>query len=338
MDNKEVVLRAIYFEDPPRLPYSVSLHPDLMTKLTRHFKNKMPKMSDVLVLEPSSFTEGKPPAKTQDGRWVDEWGVLRNPRVPGTIDWFENIPIARYEDLDNYQFPDPEAPWRFEFFEKALKELGGNYCLFGGIGWLLWERAWILRGMKNLILDMYKNPAFVDKLMDRIMEYDIKLAKQVVEREIDVFYVGDDYGSSLGPLISPHLWRRFIKPRLRQILRVPLRKGLPVAMHSDGNIEAIVPDLIEVGVRVLNPVTPPEMDPFKLRQLYTDNLCIWGAARTYDILPFGKPKDVEDDVRRAVKGLWMRGGLIYHARLETPETPLENIMAVLNTVSNIELP
>ena len=334
MSSKEVVLRAIYFEDPPRLPYSISLHPNLAAKLTEHFHNNAPKLSDVLVLEPSSF----PRATLQGGKWVDEWGVVRNPRVPGTIDWFDSIPIARYEDLEDYQFPDPETPSRFEVFDIALKEAGKSLCVFGGIGWLLWERAWILRGMKNLILDMHKNPVFVDRLLDRITQYDIALAKQVVEREIDVFYVGDDYGSSLGPLISPKLWRRFIKPRLQQVLRVPLRHGLPVAMHSDGNIEPIVPDLLEAGVRVLNPVTPPEMDPFKLRRLYSDRLCIWGAARTYDVLPFGTPKEVEEDVRRSVQGLWMRGGLIYHARLETPETPLDNILAMLDAIAAIRLP
>lgn len=269
---------------------------------------------------------------------MDEWGVLRNPRVPGTIDWFESTPISKYEDLDSYQFPDPDAPWRFEVFDMTIKEVGKDFCVFGGIGWLLWERAWILRGMKNLILDMYRNPRFVDKLMDSIMRYDVALAKQVVEREIDVFYVGDDYGSGTGPLISPQLWRRFIKPRLKEVLRVPQRKGIPIAMHSDGNIEPIIPDLLEVGVRVLNPVTPPEMDPFKLRRLYGDRLCIWGAASTYDILPFGTPKDVEEDVTKSVRGLWIRGGLIYHARLETPEVPLENVLAILRGIENIRLP
>jgi len=333
LNSKERVICAIYFEEPDRVPFSVGLHPALQLGVQAAWgKGPLPQFSDI-VIEDVGPPRGWTAIHQNNERWVDEWGVLRSPRRgQGTIDWFENCPISSVEKLDSYEFPDPYAPGRLDDLDKKIAEYGETHCIFGGIGWLIWERAWILRGMSQLMIDMYRNPKFVDTLLDRITEYDIAIAKQIIEREIDIFHVGDDYGSRQGPLLSPWLWRRFIKPRLRKIFAVPLRKSIPVSMHSDGNIRPIIEDLVEVGVRILNPVSPLEMNPEEIRAEFGDKLCFWGTADIHRTIPFGTPSQIIKEIRYRMATIAQTGGLIYHARLETPDTPPKNVVALIKAL------
>jgi uroporphyrinogen decarboxylase len=332
VNSKERVMRAIYFEEPDRIPFQISLHRILRPKVQEAWPGKsLPQLSDIVV-GGASTPRGWRPRKLDDNNWIDEWGVLRSPRVAGSIDWFETCPLSSPEGLESYEFPDPYASGRLDDLDEKIAEYGETHCIFGAIGWLLWERAWILRGMHQLIVDMYQRPEFVGMLLDRVMEYDIALAKQIVERRIDVFQVGDDYGCSQGPLLSPSLWRRFIKPRIRRIFEIPLAKGIPVALHSDGDVRPLVKDLIEVGVRVLNPVSPLEMEAEALRSEVGDRLCFWGTADIHRTLPFGTPEQVANEVRDRLSALGPSGGLIYGARLQTPETPPENVVTLVKVL------
>ena len=294
-------------------------------------KESLPQLSDIVV-GAAQTPRGWTATRQADGTWVDEWGVLRRPRVPGTIDWFESCPLSSTEKLDSYEFPDPYAPGRLDELDRKIAKYEKTHCVFGGIGWLLWERAWILRGMTQLMVDMYQRPSFVDALLDRISEYDAAIAEQIIEREIDAFQVGDDYGSRQGPLVSPWLWRRFIKPRLCKIFAMPLSKGIPIALHSDGNIRPIIRDLVEVGVQILNPVSPMEMNPEEIRAKFGDKLCFWGTADIHRTLPFGTPKQITEEIRHRMATIAQMGGLIYHARLKTPDPPPQNVVTLIRSL------
>lgn len=332
MNSKERVIRAIYFEEPDRIPYHISLHPALRPRVQAAWgKSPLPQLSDIVV-GAAQTPRGWTATRQANGTWVDEWGVLRCPRVPGTIDWFESCPLSSTEELNGYEFPDPYAPGRLDELDQLIAKYGKTHCIFGGIGWLLWERAWILRGMTRLMVDMYQRPSFVDALLNAVAEYDVALAEQIVEREIDVFNVGDDYGSRQGPLFSPRLWRRFIKPRLRRIFAAPLRKGIPISIHSDGNIRPIVRDLVELGVQILNPVSPIEMNPEEIRAEFGDKLCFCGTADIHRTIPFGTPNQVTAEIRYRMATIAQTGGLIYHARLETPDPPPQNVVTLIRSL------
>lgn len=361
MNHRERVLAAINLEEPDRVPMSLEFSENPLKKMFNYygiisegrFKRKLgfgtrpyeegllseevislyEKLGcDLLHVEPTSPENWKP-TKYESGIWKDEWGVLCQPRVPGTIDWFVHHPIEKYEDLENYEFPDPEAPGRFRFIDNVIKKYGNKFAIISGIGWCLFERAWLLRGFVPLIKDMIVNPKFVEKLLDKIVEYDMKLAKLIIERKIDIFYIGDDYGGQERLLISPNLWRKFIKPRLQKILSIPKSKGIPVAIHSDGNISSIINDLIEIGISILNPVQPLALDPTFVKKNFGDKLCLFGTIDIQKTLPFGKPEDVKKEILQRISILGQGGGLILaptHTIL--PDVPMENILAMIQTI------
>jgi len=136
-------------------------------------------------------------------------------------------------------------------------------------------------------------------------------------------------------LMAPETWRRFLKPRMARLISAVKRinPGLKVAYHSDGNIEPVIPELIEIGVDVLNPIQPKSMDPVLLKKLYGDRLCFWGSIDEQQTLPFGGPGDVKAEVLTRLRTLGRSGGLIigptHHVQLDTP---VDNIRALVDTV------
>jgi uroporphyrinogen decarboxylase len=331
--SRERVLAAIHIEEPDRVPFSIGLHQELAKAISGGNEAELEsKMGVDIMSVGETEPAGWQPKRFPDGTWVDEWGILRNPRVPGSIDWFESHPISRLEDLDAYEFPDPHAPGRFDALDRALRANDGRLCAFFGLGWTLFERSWLLHGFEDLLKDMYLNPRLVERLMDKVVEYDVEILKQGLEREVDVCHFGDDLGSRQGPLVSPLLWKRFLKPRYDRIFEMPKGKGLPISMHSDGNITALIPDLVDLGVRIINPVSPIEVDPVWLKEEYGDRVCLYGTIDIHRTMPFGKPSDVRREVMERMRSVGYDGGLIIYSRSELADTPVDNIYALIDAV------
>jgi len=158
-----------------------------------------------------------------------------------------------------------------------------------------------------------------------------------VELGVDMVWLGDDVGTQSSMLMSPDVWRRFFKPRMANLV-ASLKRINPrvkVAYHSDGNIYAIIPDLIEIGIDVLNPIQPACMDPVLLKEQYGDKLCFWGSIDVQRTLPFGTPLDVRQEVITRIETLGKGGGFIlaptHHVQLDTP---LANFWEMIDTVRN----
>ena len=138
-------------------------------------------------------------------------------------------------------------------------------------------------------------------------------------------------------LISPQQWRHIFKPKMANFISTlkKINPNLKVAYHCDGNILPIIPDLIEIGLDVLNPIQPASMDPAKIKKDFGDKLCFWGTLDEQHTLPFGTPKDVENQVKERLKTIGKNGGLIlgptHHVQLDTP---MENFWAMVNTIKN----
>jgi uroporphyrinogen-III decarboxylase len=149
-------------------------------------------------------------------------------------------------------------------------------------------------------------------------------------------WTGDDIGAQHQMLISPSHWRRYLKPRLANFFAElkHINPRVKIAYHSDGNIYPIIPDLIEIGLDVLNPVQPACMDPQKLKRVFGDKLCFWGSIDEQHTLPFGSPQAVQEEVKHRLKTLGKNGGLIlgptHHVQLDTP---MENFWAMVNTIT-----
>ncbi|MEZ4771086.1 MAG: uroporphyrinogen decarboxylase family protein [Caldilineales bacterium] len=273
--------------------------------------------------------------------YTDEWGVTwRNAPYTtpfGTGHYTEMVghPLADDAAIDSYQPPDPRRAELYEDAARTIREFGDEYWIVGVTVTTIWETAWALRGYQQALEDLALNPDLIDHVMEIPFQYHLAAAKRLVELGVDMIWLGDDVGAQNRMLISPATWRRFLKPRMAAFIAEIRRinPALKVAYHSDGNILPIIPDLIEIGLDVLNPIQPRSMDPAEVARKFGDRLCFWGSIDEQHTLPFGAPADVEAEVRERLATLGRRGGLIigptHHIQLDTP---LENFWAMVDTV------
>ena len=155
------------------------------------------------------------------------------------------------------------------------------------IGWALFERAWSLRGFENTLLELALDPGYIGELMDRIVDIRLVVIERYLELGVDGGYFGDDYGAQVSTALLPATWRELIKPRLARLFAPFVERGLPVLMHSDGDIAPIVPDLVEIGLTALNPVQPEVIDHDWLQREFDGRLAFYGGVSTQTVLPVG---------------------------------------------------
>jgi uroporphyrinogen-III decarboxylase len=217
-----------------------------------------------------------------------------------------------------------------------IRDFKADYWIVGVTVTTIFETAWALRGLEQMLLDLAMNPNLADHLLDIPYHYHLTAAKRLVEMGVDMIWTGDDVGSQNQMMISPRMWRRYFKPRMANFIEELKRinPDLKVAYHTDGNIEPIISELIEIGVDVLNPIQPASMDPAKIKKQYGDKLCFWGTIDEQHTLPFGTPEDVAREVCHRLATVGSDGGLIlaptHHVQLDTP---LENFWAMVDTIT-----
>jgi uroporphyrinogen decarboxylase len=280
---------------------------------------------------------------SEDGvSYTDEWGVgWKNVEYEtrfGKGHYTEIVghPLADDEAIESYQPPDPNRPELYVEAGRVIKEYKDEYWIVGVTVTTIFETAWALRGYERTLMDLVINPDFVERLLDIPFNYHLTAAKRLVEMGVDMIWIGDDMGTQERMLISPDSWRRFFKPLMATFISTlkSINPGLKVAYHSDGVIYPIIPDLIEIGLDVLNPIQPRSMDPEKLKGECGDNLSFWGSIDEQYTLPFGRPAEVEREVITRLKTVGKNGGLIigptHHVQLDTP---LENFWAMVNTIT-----
>jgi len=272
--------------------------------------------------------------------FVDEWGItLRMPKENGYYFDMVSHPLAglKVEDLDAYPWPAPHAPGLTRGLREHARRLAEetDYAIVGDASASLFERAWYLRGFENFMMDLVTDERFAKALLDRLLE--LRLAQlgdflDAVGEFIHVMRLGDDIGQQGGPLISPPLYRRLVKPRHREIIRfVKARTDARIFYHSCGSVVEFVPDLIEIGVDILNPiqVSAKGMDPARLKAEYGDRLCFWGGVDTQHVLPQGTPEEASREARLRIRQLGAGGGYVLNAVHNIQaDVPPENVIAL----------
>jgi uroporphyrinogen decarboxylase len=190
-----------------------------------------------------------------------------------------------------------------------------------------------LRGFEQFFMDMATDPTYAGSLLDRITEIQLVLIHRYLDLGVHGGYFGDDYGAQKNLLISPRMWRDFVKPRLARLFDPFKERSLPIIMHSDGQIQQILPDLIEIGLTTLNPVQPEVLDHGRLREHYGGRLSFFGGISTQTVLPYGTPDEVRSTVARVVQTLAPEGtGLVIapsHRMMS--DIPLQNVAALSET-------
>jgi uroporphyrinogen decarboxylase len=328
MTKKETVIEAIRLRETPSIPYHIDFTPPVRKMLEEYYSTEDVDMAVgnyILWLSwhPSLDFQGR---RLGDHLVQDEFGVIWND-LPENRGYVEHHPLGK-PDLSGYEFPDPYAVGRFH----GLKEQMESHSELFFLAWAgdFFERAHFLRGMTDLLADLHLNPQFVHDLLDNILEFLLGNVSQLVDIGVDGIFLSDDYGHQHSLLMSPHHWREFIKPRLKELFARIKSEGLFAFLHSCGNVSEIIPDLIEVGLDVLHPVQPEAMDIASLKAKYGDKLAFYGGISTQRTLPRGTPKAVEEEVRRTVEFMAKGGGYILAPGITLQhDVPLKNISAFI---------
>jgi uroporphyrinogen decarboxylase len=313
MTNRENVIRALRRDHPERVPFDMTLCPAHVETLkkktgTADYHAYFDFPYRYVELEPSVqkpdysryYRELPPAAKPLS--WNPEWGVLS---VPGSTAHFEEMlhPMEHFEnpgEILSYPFPDYNEVYRWKDFDAKVAVLKqADLITIAFMQMTIFEIAWYLRGMENFMIDLIANREFAETLLDAILNVRINMAEKYARFGIDILMLGDDVSTQLEMMMHPDLWRKLIKPRLAEVIRAAkqVKDDILIFYHGDGNLQTIIPDLIEIGIDILNPVQPECMDPVVIKKQYGGRLSFWGTIGTQTTLPFGTARDVEEVVK-----------------------------------------
>lgn len=336
MTPKERLRRAIRHEPLDRLPTQINYTGRQGERMAAHFGVSVDALPTLLGnhLRRLDVTF---PARYNEDRSVkfDWWGAGFDTGEEGYF--VRTSPLQEDQELDRMAWPDAQAPGLLDEAAAAIAADGAQHFLVPNFGWALFERAWSLRGLVEFMMDMAGDPVYAGELLDRVADIQLALIHRFLALGVDGFYFGDDYGGQANMLIAPKMWRSLIKPRLARLFEPIRAAGLPILMHSDGHIEPILPDLVEIGLNMYNPVQPEVTDFRWLRETFGDRLAYYGGVSTQTTLPFGTPDDVRAAVRVAAAELAPEGTglLIAPSHRMMSDIGMENVAALLEAFAEL---
>ncbi|MCE8422508.1 MAG: hypothetical protein J5U16_01080 [Candidatus Methanoperedens sp.] len=353
MSSKERVLTALNHEEPDRVPRLASFTPEVAGKLCKHFKIKDElfnphggtnheldlKLGNDILLTAQGFANSY--YQRLDKDYIDEWGIpwkiveYKTKNGTGRYTEISDRILKDDKSIDSYVPPDPTIESRYEPSRKLIEEFGKEYPIMGVIVTTIFESAWALRGLEKLMIDFVTDEELANKILDIPFSYHLYAGKKLASLGVNIIWTGDDVGGQEGMLISPEIWRKYLKPRMEKLYSElkSINPDLKIAYHSDGNIYPIIDELVEIGLDILNPVQPKCMDPYCLKKRYGKDLSFWGTIDIQETLPFGTPGQIEDEVKDRIKNMGPGGGFIisptHHVQIDTS---LGNFFAFWNAV------
>jgi uroporphyrinogen decarboxylase len=357
--HRDRVRMALRHEEPDRCPMQISFTPEFAARLRADLQIKgrglhnphgggntyelERHLDEDMLLTSVGWVNGY----YQDGyqnvdSYQDEWGVTWQ-----TIEYATRFGTGRYTEpfgppltddaaLDRYVPPDPNRPELYVEAERVVKTYRDEYWIVGVTPTTIFESSWALRGYEQLLMDMAADEGKANRVLEIPFQYHKTVTQRLVQLGVDMIWLGDDVGGQNSMLMSPQMWRRYLKPRLAELIAAlrSINPAIKIAYHTDGVVYPIIPELIEIGIDVLNPIQPLAMDPLKLKAGYGERLCFWGSMDIQQTLPFGTPDEVRHEVVTRLKTIGQGGGLLigptHNLQLDTP---LENFWALVNTIT-----
>lgn len=330
MDKHQLVIDTLNKKEREIIPFHLDLSNDVRERLSKYFGD--PEFEDKVG---NSLAQERNESFVSLGNYRDKdmFGVVWNKEQEGDFGVVEHY-LLQEPNLDGYTFPQPDEALIRKKCEHLIQNHKDQFTMYI-IGFSLFERAWTLRGMTELLMDFFLNPSFVEELLDKIVEYNLAVMDIALQYDIDCIFFGDDWGQQKGMIMGPALWRQFIKPRLAKMYAKAKSKGLYVAQHSCGDVHDVFPDLIEIGMDIYNTFQPEIYDIEKMKKEYGQDITFYGGISTQQLLPKASPEEVKAETRRLMKLLGKGGGYIVAPTHAMPnDVPTENILAFLEVVQN----
>jgi uroporphyrinogen decarboxylase len=335
MIGKDRVKAAINHQESDFVPYQIDFLSAAEQKLKRHFGDvDLGELigNHIAMFESSNYSIFETERLSQN-KFRDAFGAVWELKKGEDIGTVIESPLKE-PSLKGYEFPDPEKIMQLQEIDSFVKKNKDRFVM-GAIGFSLYERAWILRGIEPILMDFVTNPEFVEELFDRIIEFNISIVRRLCEFKIDAFHFGDDWGQQHGLIMGPRLWRKFFKSRLKRMYDLVHSFGYPVSIHSCGDITELIPDLIEIGVNIISPLQAEALDFEFLKCEYGRDIAFWGGVSTQRTLPYGRPEDVRAEVKERIRVLSKGGGYVLGPSHEVQgDVPLENLLALIDAAQN----
>jgi len=349
MTHRERTLTAFRHMPVDRPPFTMTLCASQLEKMkTKLGKNSPVEAFDmdlkdcnpVYLVEDPKLKSSKYYEAVSKAARINEWGIGF---IPGVFHFESMIhPLAEFsEENDAIDYPMPHVAVMPDAKEAADKIKNEGYACVGTaapVGGTVFWPPYKLRGMEQILCDMVENPGYAEILYDRAAKISEEMAAGIAGFGADILFLADDFGTQRDLMMSLDMWRHWFKERLARVVRAAKEKnpGILAAIHSDGKIDSIIPDLIDIGIDILNPLQPECMDPAEIKRKFGNNLSFWGGVGTQTTMPFGTSGEVRKTVRSLINTVGAGGGLLVApTHIVEPEVPWENIIALAEEVTKL---
>jgi len=372
MRSKERVMRAVNGKKPDRIPIDLG-STNCTTIARRAYQGLKEEFSveskDELMMDNFQIVEvnekilkelgidtrsvhGNSPSdvvkeRIDERTYINQFGIKYKQTSSGLYYDMVEFPLKdkNIEYLEDYEWPDPYDPNGLpENLEEKAKSIHeeGEYALVGDmVESGIFEPCWYLRGLDRFLMDLISNKEFAHELLEGMLDYQTKRYEYYLDRVgeyLDIVFVGDDLATSDKTIMSADTYREMVKPYQKRYFRsIKSNTDAKLLYHSDGNIYDFVEDLVEIGVDILNPIEPGALDEAKLKENYGDRLCFWGGIDTKEVLPNGKPGDVEEEVRSRIEKLGPAGYVVTSVHDIQADTPAKNVITMFETARNVKI-
>jgi len=345
---KDRVLQAIKHFCTDRVPFDWWATGETMNKICRYFslseEDILKKLNidiryagfDINMADFERQSDGSYQKKLDHQHFVDIWGVTR--KKIGEYLEVVNNPLASMENEKEIEKFKPPDISNFDIEKAKLAAFCDFAIIFTGdrlsTRTSFFKLAMYLRGFENFLLDLVTNQKIAEALTGKLFEFHYLLNKKIFEnysKNIDIFMMGDDFGTQTGPLIGIETFRQFFKQPLKKMIELCHQYGIKAMLHSCGSIKIFIPDLIEIGLDILNPIqhTATQMDLKELKKEFGKYICFHGAVDVQKVLPFGTKEEIIEEVKRCIDILGENGGYIFAPSHNIQaDVPTENIITM----------
>jgi len=334
MTRRETVIEALEHRETKPIPYTLDLTSQAADAMRKAGKGEgiESRFGGYIT---GTYYDGWPvEIPERPGYFLDDFGVTWNrngaDKDIGVVEKF----IVGDPETSVYTFPKVDLK-RFRADLEWIIANREDRFVTASFGFTMFERAWSLMGMENLLMYMIDCPEAVEAFLDRICDFFLELVDIALEYDVDCVHFGDDWGQQRGLIMGPAYWRRFIKPRMARLYARIKAKGKFVSQHSCGDCRDIFPDLVEIGLDMYQTFQPEIYPVAEMKKSYGDHISFWGGVSTQRCLPYRSPAEVQKEIVQIMKIAGKNGGLVIAPTHAVPQdVPVENILAMLEVFQN----